>query len=129
MKTSHLRLRVDPRVICLMRFARSTMLYEKEQTIAVSTLLSSVLGLLGSQLVAKINQEINTKNLTEVEHCKVGLEVHFKEAEGRHRSQIAPSSPASKHMRLVPFLLVDEALQLKKHNGEPLKLSSVNNLT
>ena len=105
------------------------MLYEKEQIIVVSTLLSSVLGLLGSPLVAKINQEINTKNLTKVKHCKVGLEVHFKEVEGRHRSQIAPSSQASKHMRLVPFLLVDEALQLKKHNGEPLKLSSVNNLT
>ena len=46
-----------------------------------------------------------------------------------HRFQIAPSSQASKPMLLVPFLLVDEALQLKKHNGEPLKLSSVNNLT
>lgn len=81
-KTSHLRLRVDPRVICLMRFARSTMLYEKGKIIVVSTLLSSVLGLFGFQLVTKINQEINTKNLTKVKHCKVGLEVHFKEAEG-----------------------------------------------
>ena len=80
--TSHLRLRVDPRVICLMYFARSIMPQEKEQILVVSTLLSSVLGLFGSELVTKINQEINTKNLTKVKHCKVGLEVHFKEAEG-----------------------------------------------
>ena len=39
------------------------------------------------EMVTKINQEIKTKNLTKMKHCKAGLEVHFKEAEGYNVSK------------------------------------------
>lgn len=39
-------------------------------------------GIFQRDLVKKINKEIDSKNLTEMKRCKVGLEVHFKEAEG-----------------------------------------------
>ena len=35
----------------------------------------------------KINSEIKTKNLTKMKRCKVGLQVHFKEAEGCNASE------------------------------------------
>ena len=38
-------------------------------------------------MVTKINKEIKTKNLTKMKRCKAGLEVHFKEAEGRNVSK------------------------------------------
>lgn len=37
---------------------------------------------LGKELLTKVKSEIKTKNLTKMKRCKVGLEVHFKEAEG-----------------------------------------------
>ena len=39
------------------------------------------------EMVTKINKEIKTKNLTKMKRCKAGLEVHFKEAEGRNVSK------------------------------------------
>ena len=86
-----------PHAFCSLYHASADAL-QKEKIIVVSTLLSSVLGLFGTQLVTKINQEINTKNLTKVKHCKVGLEVHFKEAQGcidpksrRRRKRASPT--------------------------------------
>ena len=38
-------------------------------------------------MVTKTNSEIKTKNLTKMKRCKVGLQVHFKEAEGRNASK------------------------------------------
>ena len=38
-------------------------------------------------MLTKINKEIKTKNLTKMKRCKAGLEVHFKEAEGRNVSK------------------------------------------
>ena len=38
-------------------------------------------------MVTKINKEIKTLNLTKMKRCRAGLEVHFKEAEGRNVSK------------------------------------------
>lgn len=46
-------------------------------------LLVVVSGILGKEVESKINKEIKSiKNLTKMKYCKVGVEVHFKEAEG-----------------------------------------------
>ncbi|KAL9988087.1 hypothetical protein ACROYT_G002489 [Oculina patagonica] len=36
----------------------------------------------GRELVEKINKEIESKDLTNMKQCQVGLQVHFKESEG-----------------------------------------------
>lgn len=53
-----------------------------ECPLLIFKLLVVVSGIFQRDLVKKINKEIDSKNLTEMKRCKVGLEVHFKEAEG-----------------------------------------------
>lgn len=48
-------------------------------------------GVFGKEMVMKINSEIKTKNLTKMKRCKVGLQVHFKEAMGCNASKTSTS--------------------------------------
>lgn len=72
---------------CLFSLLRKANLYKisydwYECPLLIFKLLVVVSGIFQRDLVKKINKEINSKNLTEMKRCKVGLEVHFKEAEG-----------------------------------------------
>ena len=69
---------------CLFSLLRKANLYKisYECPLLIFKLLVVVSGIFNRDLVKKINKEIDSKNLTEMKRCKVGLEVHFKEAEG-----------------------------------------------